>query len=319
MAIPPVIQLPPVTVYAFKENPPDPYWGYGDSASPYMPEGPLPPVDLPGAAYSACVNGPALFAKAQEGNPSALLEELCKQVSNRNAALAINQFKVWGQYTDYLSQQWGNEGLPPSRGMTMAQTTAAEYLSSIAGNYVYRANTGAFDINTMGTEWVGSVFLPIKAIWHWVNGNGAQVNMPVSALDLDIKPSAIQGDMSSFLKQPMQYGANLFQRPFSYNTFANASDLWAAGTVGRVSGTMIGLIWVNDDGSYIFDASFYLNPDVFDAGKSNRPWPQEALTDFLKWIGDTWGHTDYTIKFNGSDRLYFEGHLDVNGKPVLPF
>lgn len=94
---------------------------------------------------------------------------------------------------------------------------------------------------------------------------------------------------------------------FSYNTFKSLSDLPVALTVGRVSGKINGNLTINFDGSFSFSGYYNLNDDKFDADPSNRPWLQEALTTFLAQLGETFGHTDYTIHFQGDQPVSFEG------------
>lgn len=143
--------------------------------------------------------------------------------------------------------------------------------------------------------------------------------MPVQGLNLTIVPSRLNAEARAFLKKPRPVGTEQVSIPFSHNTWTPILENgWAAGTVGRVSGTMSGIIVTQADGTYIIDVNYALNPDRYDADKSHRRWYEEALTDFLRWIGETFGHTDFTITFTGVRQLIWRGQLDANGVLILP-
>ena len=56
-----------------------------------------------------------------------------------------------------------------------------------------------------------------------------------------------------------------------------------------------------------FDGSYTLNPDRYDADHSNRTYMQEKLTVFLRFLGDRFGHNDYQIVIEGSQKISFSG------------
>jgi len=298
----------------------DPYWGYGADPTIRMPDPIFPPADNVVAAYEASVNGQAFFTKIEQADPIGVLDEFSKQISGRPASVALAQLRTWGQMSDYMSANWTTFGYPAAeRGISLAKAAQPGHIANIAGEYLWGVSAGYWNPNKIEREWAATPLLPIKAMWHWVNGRGMPVSIPTNALGLTLPPSELQGEMQNFLKQQMQQRANRFLRKFSYDASRTfIKDMWAAGTVGRFSGQVIGIVWVNTDGSYIFDGDVHLDPVTYNGGRTHSAWPTQAQTDFVQGIGQAWGHTDYQISFTGTQRLLFTGVLDVSGVPVLP-
>ncbi|WP_232439404.1 hypothetical protein [Burkholderia ubonensis] len=69
---------------------------------------------------------------------------------------------------------------------------------------------------------------------------------------------------------------------------------------------------------YRFVGSYTLNPDRFDADRSNRPFLQEWMTTRLREIGSVFGHTDYQIYFTGEKEISFSGRRPVQNAETRP-
>jgi hypothetical protein len=156
----------------------------------------------------------------------------------------------------------------------------------------------------------GSPLMPLYALSHWINGNGTPVLLDMKSLDITLYPGDSR-ELIGIIKDPAKGpGSYPISTNFSFNLFDNArQNIWAAFMLGRVSGRMTGTLDITSNGWYRFRGSFTLNPDIFDADKSNRSFAQERLTDLLRMIG-TLGVTNYTIFFQGSQEVDFSGPRD---------
>jgi len=300
--------LPVMTAYAAPSSA-DPYWGYGANTQPTYWSDPMPP-DFVTAAYDANVNGTAFWSKVEQGSRADVLEELAKQISARPAYVAVPQLRVWGQANDFLTYYWALREYPAgAQRVPRAKIAEPGHLASVAGEFLWVAGgLGQWNYRDVATEWKGSPLLFVKAVQHWLDGDGAPVSIPTSGMDLNMTPAKLQGELLAYLQTPMQKGANIFMRPYEYDT--SAPDAGVAGSLGRIGGVMVGIVWVNDDNTYVFDATFTLNADTFNADPTNRPWMKPDMAALLTWMGDAYGRKDYTITYTGTDRLQFYGVVD---------
>jgi hypothetical protein len=155
----------------------------------------------------------------------------------------------------------------------------------------------------------GNPLMPIAAIYYWVAGGGVPRSIDIRSLNLrmglgDFKP--IKDVLSNSNYSVGTYQVSSF---FSTNLFTHApTDLWAAGTLGRIGGDINGVLTINADNTYVFNGSYTLHPDKFDANRDRRPFVQERLTDFLRSIGNLLGSKDYTINFSGAEQVTLSGH-----------
>ncbi|WP_454731423.1 MULTISPECIES: lipid II-degrading bacteriocin [Cupriavidus] len=311
--------LPTVTVYA---NPPqgDPFWGTGSSGtSPVMPPPGSPPTNPAQLAYGLMYNGVKVFDQAQLGNPQGVLEEFCKGLSGRPGPFAWGQIRSWGEFTDHMAAHSLDIVGGSQYGLTLEQAMRPNFVAELAGLYQWQAN-GRLTSADPGRSWYGNPLLPIKALWHWIDGGGQSVRVPVEGLQLSLALDRIHGDFKALVqlnRTPGQYAINV---PFSYNTFEPMlQNGWVGGTLGRVSGRIDGIVTVTENGHYSFRGRYTLNPDRYDADPNVRKFYQEALTTFLRWIGDTFGHTDYTIEFTGAAPLEFDGPLSNQSMPPIKY
>ena len=258
---------------------------------------------IPYAAPGLTLNGEAVWAAAAAGDAHGVMNEICKGLSGQSPNMVRNQLGMH-VYANYV---WGTYGVPagdfgtPLDGSTQLQMDYGQFLSS--DNWY---NSSLFAQHTR--DFYGIVTMPFAAMGYWIYGNGLPRYADVRSLNLAIEARDF-GPINEILSNPEKQAGTytLSEAPFSYNTFKNASDLPVALTVGRVSGKVTGDLTINADGSYSFSGYYSLNDDKFDADPSNRPWVQEALTTFLMEMGETFGHTDYTIHFQGDQPVSFNG------------
>ncbi|MGE7993354.1 lipid II-degrading bacteriocin [Pseudomonas sp. NPDC089554] len=285
----------PHTTYTIEEG-----W---DSVFAMLPEHIREIHAIPLAAPALVLNGEAVWAAALAANPYLMMQEICKGLSNQPLFSVRTQLGIH-TYANYM---WGENG-----------PAAGKYLFPLDGSFDLQYGYGQFLATNNwidaplfaahSVDFFGVPTMPFAAMGYWLFGNGLPRYVDVRSLNLAMGVSDF-GPINQILTNP-DVGEGVYQvseAPFSYNTFNSLSDLPVALTVGRVSGKVTGDLTVHADGSYYFSGYYNLNDDKFDADPSNRPWLQEALTTFLMQLGETFGHTDYTIHFQGDQPISFEG------------
>lgn len=183
-----------------------------------------------------------------------------------------------------------------------------EYFEPAWGNLLYAGPiTQEIPFRSNAIDFYGTPLMPLAAIGYWIYGGGQDRNVHLASLNLQLVARDFQ-PIAKLLNDPNNVGQFEISEPFSYNIFDKAPlDVPAAGMLGRVSGNVKGTLVIQPDGTYGFNGSYSLNRDYYDADKSNRTWAQEALTTFLKGLGESFGHTDYYINILGEQAVQYSG------------
>ncbi|SDS65834.1 Colicin M [Pseudomonas cedrina] len=183
-----------------------------------------------------------------------------------------------------------------------------DYFEPAWGSLLYSGPiTREIPFRANGIDFYGTPLMPLAAIGYWIYGGGQDRNVHIASLNLQLLPRDFQ-PIAKLLNDPNNLGTFEINEPFSYNIFDKAPiDVPAAGMLGRVSGNVKGTLVIQSDGTYGFNGSYSLNRDYYDADKSNRTWAQEALTTFLKGLGESFGHNDYYINILGEQAVQYSG------------
>ncbi|MBD8597361.1 MULTISPECIES: lipid II-degrading bacteriocin [Pseudomonas] len=301
------VEMPEMVIYAY----PGPQTIYStdgewDNLFDGLPEYVREVEAIPLAAPALTLNGEAVWAAASAADAHKMMDEIAKGLSSQPVDMVRTQLGIHA-YANYI---WGENGPAVGKfGQALDGSLDLQY------GYGQFLAANLINIDTIGTilgphavDFYGIPTMPFAALGYWIFGGGAPRYADVRSLDLAITVADLN-PVKQILSDPA-YQAGTYQitaEPFSYNTFNNVSDLPVALTVGRVSGNLTGALTINADGSYSFSGSYTLNDDKFDADPSNRPWLQEALTTFLMQMGETFGHADYVIHFQGAQSVNFTG------------
>ena len=293
--------LPAVRVYGTR--PMDPFYGlgtppHGNAMGP-RPGFPTNPIN---AFTSSIANGHNVMNMAMTGDNINTLDAFFKGLSGRNAAYLEVQIRLLGTFTPWL-MQGGYKGLADANpyGFTLAQ---AVHVPQLVGVYVQYPRT---ILPTSIPDFYGSVFMPIAAIYYWVKGGGKTRYVNIESLGLRMGPADLP-IITNFVKNRAHGpGSYPISGKTSYNVFNHASDIAAAGVFGRISLNVQGTVTIHPDHTWSFAGKYSINPDRYDADVSRRTFTQEALTTFLRGIGDTLGHTDYMIEVRGEAPLNGSG------------
>jgi len=294
------IELPPTVIYGSSDSSEtyayDSSWDASfQSVPPYVRQ----ILEIPLIASATTLNGEAVWDAVADGDSVTALNEVCKGISNQTYDIVKRQLAMHC----YGAFSLGNAGLY-SLAADQNATLKDYYGQFLTSGVDWTAAWG-----THGVDFVGTPLMPVAAIGYWLFGGGIDRYVHIGSLDLQVVSTDFT-PITDILNDASK-GAGIYQlqaSPFSYNTFSRAPlDLPAAGMIGRISGSLTGTLTITADGQYSFSGSFTLNPDRYDADLSNRSWAQEALTTFLRQLGDTFGHADYTINFLDAQKVEFTG------------
>ncbi|HGM5580774.1 TPA: lipid II-degrading bacteriocin [Pseudomonas putida] len=261
---------------------------------------------IPLAAENMCLNGAELWSAVERNDSLATLDAACKGLSAQsslvlNQQMQIHCYSAFALNGEAPGQGWSPDGLFGDKVISV-RMGYGKFLASSSTQWSQAFNRHEIDF-------YGTPLMPIAAIGYWLFGNGITRNVRIGSLNLQMVATDFTPITDLLALQSTGPGTyRLNAENFSYNAFSKAPlDIPAAGMIGRVSGKLTGDLTVFADGTYNFSGSYTLNPDVYDAGQSNRTWGQEALTTFLRALGDKFGHADYEIHFIGSQDVQFNG------------
>lgn len=298
------IELPSTVVYGYPSAPTfslDQGWDDQiQSLPPYVREIEMIPI----AAANMTLNGQAVWAAVNTNNPLTVLDEVSKGLSGQSAHDVRNQLAMHCYAASTLPQTAPEQGYGPYR-FTSEQSDSIRFFY---GKFLSEGVNYLNSFQSHPVDFYGTPLMPVAAIGYWLYGGGQDRYVHIGSLNLNMVASSfdpIMAVLRDVTKGPGTYSFN--SEPFSYNTFNQIVDLAPAGMVGRVSGNLTGSLTISDDGKFSFSGSYTLNPDLYDADLSNRTWYQEALTSFLRQLGETFGHTDYYINFLGSQPVELNG------------
>lgn len=304
------IELPATVIYAYPQGGSPYAYGVGETVDPFL-DGMLVAQNMYQNASALLYNGRGVWDAFRTGNTLKVMEECFKGLSGKNKAQVEQQLRYHceGGLALYsanaaapLPKRYVLVGHGPSDAVDWDVQT--EYGFQIAGirelplSVPYRANS---------VDFYGTLMMPLAAIGYWIFGGGKPRNVHIESLNLQMVARDFQ-PIKALLDDPSKVGAFRINDPFSYNVFDKAPiDLPAAGMLGRISGNVQGTLEIKADGTFVFHGIYSLNPDLYDAGKSNRTWAQEALTTFLNGLGEAFGHADYYINILGTKTVQLSG------------
>ncbi|WP_421526437.1 lipid II-degrading bacteriocin [Pseudomonas yamanorum] len=249
-------------------------------------------------------NGSALYNAMWTNNTLTVMSECIRGLSGKPESEVRSQMNMHctaGIFAlEYYSRLPGKFG-PYFVGAGQSWLCMSTYATSTTAKPEAVQNSHAIDF-------YGDPMMPIQAIAYWIYGGGITRNVRIESLNLQMVATDFQPIVSILSDPNNSVGAYRIKSPFSYNVFDKAPiDLPAAGMLGRISGEVEGTLQIMTDGTYQFNGVYHLNPDLYDAGSSNRTPSQEGLTTFLRQLGETFGHTDYSINIIGEKTVDFSG------------
>lgn len=298
------IELPPI--YVNEQTGGGIVWDLGDWEGPIAG---FPPevrqiMAIPLAARGSTLNGDAVWSAAATNDARATTVEVAKGLSGQSGPAIQGQLALHA----FMSAALGT-GRSQANGPYVLDTQDAANLYMAYGQVLVSDQNVWSGFGPNAIDFVGDVFMPITGIGYWLFGNGITRKVQTKSLDLHMNVSDFS-PIQKILSDSVTYGPGPYTitEHFEYNTFSHQADLAAAGLIGRISGTVYGTLIIGQDGSYTFSGEYNINDDVYDAPTSNRTWQQEALTTFLRDLGEVFGHTDYTIQFLGNVPIQFSGY-----------
>ncbi|WP_272148358.1 lipid II-degrading bacteriocin [Burkholderia cepacia] len=258
-----------------------------------------------------------MFNNADHGDMISVTEEFFKFLfEHRNEIFWRNQLTLIGEFTGWLARG-GYQNFPGANSYNLNRALG-QYgdVSTLFGIYANQLN-GIRPASEF--QFYGNPFMFIGAVYYWAFGNGERRSINLESMNLRMGVSDFELIRSSIDNPGYGPGTYPIDGPFSTNVFSHgAQDFWSATTVGRVSGHVRGTLTMQEDNTYRFAGSYTLNPDKFDADRSNRPFLQEWMTTVLREIGSTLGHTDYQIYFTGEKEISFSGQRPVRNAETRP-
>ncbi|WP_230958915.1 lipid II-degrading bacteriocin [Burkholderia stagnalis] len=257
-----------------------------------------------------------IFNNADYGDMIATTEEFFQfLLESRNVLFWQNQLTLFGEFTGWLARG-GYKHFPGANSYNLNVALGHADVSTLFGIYANQLN-GIRPISEF--QLYGSPFMFIGAVYYWVFGNGERRSLNLESMNLRMGVSDFELIRASIDNPGYGAGTYPIDGPFSTNVFSHgAQDFWSATTVGRVSGHVRGKLTMLEDNTYRFVGSYTLNPDKFDADRSNRPFLQEWMTTILREIGSALGHTDYQIYFDGEKEISFSGQRPVRNAETRP-
>ncbi|WP_050585740.1 lipid II-degrading bacteriocin [Pseudomonas syringae USA007] len=302
------IELPSTVIYA---NPPDGGLSSADSnwecRYSTVPKHVLQIIRIKEAAQNLTLNGRAVWAAAETCDNFLVMNEVFKGLSGQARFAVETQLKMHAQVQAYAVSSYRPNKFRNAYyvGDGCGRVAEGDYGKMLNNNQL-RHIEGVLPRSTI--DFYGSPVMPIAAIAYWLFGGGEDRNVNIGSLNLQMVLSDFK-PITDVLNNPATVsGCYAIDAPFSYNTFSKAPiNLPVAGVFGRVNGNVSGTLVINSDNTYSFTGHYMLNKDTYDADESNRSYWQEALTTFLRGLGDTFGRTDYTINIIGTQPVVFFG------------
>jgi hypothetical protein len=293
------VELPTIEVVAYPKFSSSPSVG-----TPQYSNNSFPPAMQFAQIHGAEIvfsNGHLMFAAANKNKLEEAFLAFLSGLNGLNAPQLAQQLAYHARVQRELSYIGKINSYPDNAQLKLTSSIATEAVYSRTWFMTQDTPERAVDYDFYGTP-----IMAATGLYYWLFGDGQDRNVHISSLDLkinvgDIKPIAnainIQG--------PGTYQIN---EGFSINTFDHAENWGTAGLLGRIGGTISGQLSIGADNSYSFNGNYSLGSDFYNADLSNRTWLQESATDFLRFLGDTFGHKDYTINVIGSQPIQFSGH-----------
>lgn len=294
-----------------------PVYGTPDDGSPSSPVnfpgggvppgGGLPSGGFPGdwVARHHVANGAEVFRAGNAGKSVETAEAFFKGLSGQSRTYVEQQLNDMQYYG-----VWACNNLGAQQKLYLANDEAfilsLEYASYL--NASGKATTAPSPEQPASSyDFYGTVLMPFAAMYYWIRGGGKTRRVNIASLNLQMVASDFRPLMDVINDRANGDGAYVINGHFEYNTFSRYTiNVPAAGALGRINGEIAGTLIMQGD-SWNFDGEYIINPDDYNADASNRPWPQEDLTAFLRGIGDAFGYQNYKIEVDGSMPVHFSG------------
>lgn len=297
--------LPTTNVYAQGGLvPSDPHFGLGGGSyemdvTRFLAGQGIHPTPI--FAEHAIAGGGGVVLECSRNDPLNVMDAFFKGLSQRPGDFVIGQLELQAKISRWSAANYGNFRLPP---YAVAPGRGFDAVN-LAGTVVQQR----VQYPPSAPDFYGTPLMPLAGIYYWVRGGGQTRYVHLGSLGLELVVTdfpAITAIINDLGNGPGTYPINA---NFEYNTFdRGVINVWAAGLLGRVNGHVQGSLTIDPAGAWSFDGSYTLNPDRYDAPKSNRTAFQEGLTTFLRGLGDSFGYQDYNIEFLDSLPLHFDGH-----------
>lgn len=277
--------------------------GYSPTVT-LTPRPPLKPAEqfiMDGWIRKLIANGMNVFPAADAFNTLAAMDAVFVGLNG------LTTDEVKAQLTMHAAIQ---KNLLQMRAAGSGQPSAVAVTPNERTEVLYAQATWGHDITVVdhssSPDFFGTPLMFVAGVYYWLFGGGQRRYVNIGSLNLQMVTQDIPPIRDAVASNgPGTYNIN---SPFSYNTFGPAYLTSFVGLLlGRVSGNVNGVLTIAPDGAYTFSGSYTLNPDVFDADPSNRPPAQEAATTALRYLGDVFGHTDYTTEVLGAQPLNLSG------------
>ncbi|WP_146011721.1 MULTISPECIES: lipid II-degrading bacteriocin [Burkholderia] len=258
-------------------------------------------------------NGKKILEAVEQEKPLEALTQFAFALANADEMYVRSQASIYGLMTQWLANGgYVNQPGATPYGFLEGSAGGMHALFGVCGNEYHRTW-----ITPPPSEFkfYGTPFMPIAALYYWLFGDGSARSMNLESLNLHLGVedfSPVSNAIGNFGYGPGKYPIDA---QFSTNTFNNPKDLMQALAFGRISGHIVGVLELTQDGRYLFDGKYELYSDRYKAYESNRPGYQEVLTKFLTKIGDAFGHRDYDVIFSGSKEIHFSGARSAVSRP----
>lgn len=175
--------------------------------------------------------------------------------------------------------------------------TAREAIIAIANSG--HADSTSYKLETPKLS--GGSFSPVKALGHYLWGNGQKLEVDINTIGLNIIDHKLPL-LRQAIENTRSPGAyHLVDPRIEYNTF---DDNIATGAyLGRITLSMAGDFTRSDDGAWRFIGVIKAYHDKYDFNSSNRPRALEELTT----AGRALPGTSYDIDISGEHKVHLVG------------
>ncbi|AOK29334.1 hypothetical protein WS67_12395 [Burkholderia singularis] len=266
------------------------------------------------------VNGKRIFAAASEGRTIDALAEFAYGIELSSNKLIQAQIATYGLFTQWLANNgWRDIVGANEYGLSNTTYSGLTAAFGLFSDY-YFSRLPAPPISDF--RFYATPFFTLAAYDYWFRGNGASRTVDLPSLRLGIGVKQIDAIKNIVVNDGMGPGVYPIDAVFSTNLISE--NEWIVGAaLGRVSGHVTGQLTLAANGGYSFLGEYTLNPDRFDFDVSrSRPDVQERLTTLVRKLGEIAGHTDFTIYFNGSQKVDESGtrasiKAMAGGGPIL--
>ncbi|MFJ2480660.1 lipid II-degrading bacteriocin [Pseudomonas sp. NPDC087598] len=203
-------------------------------------------------------------------------------------------YQDW-QYDPYFKSQiaaYSTADDWQSKGMSSRDAIIKVSDDKLAGHTNYYGNDNHLS---------GGIFSPVKAMENYLFGNGAQMNVDINSIQMNVKSSELPllTQHIQFTNAPGTY--HISDPKVQYNTF---DDSIATGSLlGRITLNVEGDFIRHENGSWSFSGGARAYHDVFDFNASNRGMVAETATT----LGAAFEGTAFEIDIYGTHQINLVG------------